>query len=112
MVEKHRYVPMLKGKDGEYGALGSLKQTTKQLITPLIELPPIPWDFDDEAPAKTIDQHVSKVAKKIESNWGTARPIFLDFTGIPLEGRMSNGAHPVTATMADARSRGVLALPV
>lgn len=47
MFPLNDYVPILKGKDGEYGALGSLSPEEKERITPLIEIPPIPWDHTE-----------------------------------------------------------------
>lgn len=58
------YVPVLKGRDGEYGALQSLSRGVRDALTPLLELPPIPWDFETDAPARTIDKHLKKVGQK------------------------------------------------
>ena len=41
------YVPTLKGRAGEYGALQAMTAEVKAALTPLIEIPPIPWDFDN-----------------------------------------------------------------
>ena len=58
MFGRNHYVPVLKGRDGEYGALQTLTPSTRQALTPLVEIPPIPWDFKEEKPAKTIDGHL------------------------------------------------------
>jgi len=58
MFSHNHYVPILKGRDGEYGALQTLASNVRVALTPLLELPPIPWDYEEEAPAKTIDQHL------------------------------------------------------
>ena len=43
---KH-YVPNLKGRQGEYGALETLSLAIKRRLTPLIEIPPIPLNFKE-----------------------------------------------------------------
>ena len=72
------YVPILKGRDGEYGALQTLSAEIRDVIAPVLELPPIPWDFEADRPARTIDVHLKKVGQKIERAWGVSRNIFVD----------------------------------
>lgn len=54
------YVPIVKGKAGEYSALQDLAPAVKQAVTPLIEIPVVPWDFENEEPAKTLDAHLAR----------------------------------------------------
>lgn len=112
MFDHRHYVPILKGRDGEYGALNRLLPASRDRITPLIELPPIPWDFETERPAKTIDTHLKKVGQKIERAWGAGRPFFLDFGWIAQTERMSDGKHPVEFVFSGVRARGLAAIPV
>ena len=112
MFDRTHYVPILKGRDGEYGALTCLLPESRDRITPLLELPPIPWDFETEAPAKTIDQHLSKVGQKIERAWGLGRRLFIDLLWIAEAERMEDGSHPIEFVFNTARSRGLAALPV
>ena len=46
------YVPILKGKEGEYGALEVLSTGSKDVILLLIEVPNVPYDFANERPAR------------------------------------------------------------
>jgi hypothetical protein len=112
MFDHKHYVPILKGKDGEYGALKELPTVVKSRLTPLIETPPIPWDFVNEVPAKTIDSHLEKVCEKIGGCWDTTRPLFLDLLWIPESERMSDSRHPVTFVFEDCRSKGLRLIPV
>ena len=73
MFGRDHYVPILKGREGEYGALQTLAPSTRQALTPLIKIPPIPWDFEEERPAKTVDQHLKKVGTKDRSRLGIWR---------------------------------------
>lgn len=104
MDYKH-YVPILKGKAAEYGALGDLKPETKRMLTPLIEIPP----FSEE---DLIDDHVAKVGDKILKAWGTDQSLFIDFKWIPEEIRMKDGSHPLTHVFNMTRGKGIKAIPV
>jgi hypothetical protein len=112
MFEHKHYVPILKGRDGEYGALSSVPPPLKARMTPLIELPPIPWDFEAETPARTIDIHLKKVAQKIERAWGRDRAFFLDLLWIAESERMDDGTHPLSFVCNSARNRRLSPIPV
>jgi len=112
MFDNTHYVPILKGRDGEYGALTCLSAASRERITPLIELPPIPWDFEEEKPARTIDAHLKKVAEKLGRAWGSGRNLFLDFIWIAEAERMADGRHPVEYVFGSARAWGLALIPV
>jgi hypothetical protein len=105
------YVPILKGRQGEYGALQTLSAKAKNAIVPLLELPPIPWDFTEECPAKTIDAHLQDVAEKIEQSWGFD-PILIDFLWLSDGDRLSNGEHPAEFVLQTARERNLALIPI
>ena len=107
MFDHRHYVPVLKGLKGEYDALSVTPAPVKARITPLIEIPPIPWDFGDSLPAKTIDQHLRKVTDNIKKGWGTDSPAFLDLVWIAGTEQMADGAHPlnITTLSLDTRNR-------
>jgi hypothetical protein len=112
MFPLNDYVPILKGKDGEYGALSSMSPDEKEEITPLIEIPPIPWDHTNDVPEKTIDQHLLKVDRKLEKSWGMDQPFFLDLMWIGERERMSDGEHSLAYLFNRARLAGLKAIPV
>lgn len=79
MAFDHRhYVPILKGKKGEFDGLSWLDPQTKAALTPLIEVFTVPWDFNDDVPAKTVEAHLDSSASKIAAAWGAGHPIFID----------------------------------
>lgn len=78
------YVPILKGREGEYAALEVLNSSTKDSVIPLIEVPPVPYDFVTEAPAKSIDEHVGGVPIRIWHVW-SGRPFYLDLSSLAKE---------------------------
>ena len=106
------YVPILKGKNGEYGALEALSPEDKERMTPLIEIPPIPWDHTNDTPAKTIDQHLSKVDGKLEKSWGSDQLFFIDLRWIGERERISDGAHPLANLFGRVRLHALKAVPV
>jgi Beta protein len=112
MFPLNDYVPILKGKEGEYGALGSMSPEEKERMTPLIEIPPIPWDHTNGVPEKIIDQHLMKVDRKLEKSWGTQQPFFIDLRWIGDRERMSDRTHPLAHLFSQIRLRALKAIPV
>jgi hypothetical protein len=112
MFNDRHYVPLLKGKNGEFGALQSMTAEEKEGITPLIEIPPIAWDHKNDSPAKTIDQHLLKVDAKFERSWGVGRAFLVDLLWVGERERMSDGTHPMACLFGRARQRGLKAIPV
>jgi hypothetical protein len=78
----------------------------------LIEIPPIPWDFAGDRPAKSIDQHLEKVGRNIERAWTSGSRLFLDLLWIPQTERMADGSHPLAHVFQSLRTRQVEAIPV
>ncbi len=112
MFDDKHYVPILKGKNGEFGALQSMTSAAKGLVTPLIEIPPIPWDHRNDSPAKTIDQHLLKVDGKLQKSWGLDHTFFVDLLWIAERETMCDGTHPMACLFERARQRGLKAIPV
>jgi hypothetical protein len=105
-----RYVPVLKAKDAEYRALKAVPPATAEHVAPLLEVPSIPWDYEADEPAKSIDQHVQPVVGRISDAWG-GRRAYLDFALVADE-RMADGRHPLAATFEQAAAVGLQLIPV
>lgn len=75
---EHHYVPVLKGKAGEFGALGSLLPTVKDRVTPLIEVFSVPFDWTAGRDAKTLDEHLRSTVAGVADTWGSDRSVWLD----------------------------------
>jgi hypothetical protein len=112
MFDHKHYVPILKGRQGEYGALESLNRTVKSGLTPLIEIPPIQWNFVQRVPAKTIDGHLAKVATTMRKSVGLGRSFFIDLLWIPENERMEDGTLPIEWIFRAAREQDLLPIPV
>ncbi|HUV62349.1 MAG TPA: beta family protein [Sedimentisphaerales bacterium] len=106
------YLPCLRWKQGEYQAAWRLPAWTKKMFTPLIEIPEIGWDFEEERDKKTIDEHLTDFAlKKIYRKWGDSF-CFVDLKLIGLSARLENGTHPVRYVFDDLRKVRCSATPV
>jgi hypothetical protein len=105
------YVPCLRWKQGEYQAVFRLPPAIKRMFTPLIEIPEIGWDFENETEAKTIDEHLAPFAKRVHEKWGR-QPCFVDLNLIGSDEQMVTGIHPVRFVFDKLRERVCPAIPV
>jgi Beta protein len=112
MVSGRRYLPILKARLGEFGAVANMSADERRHVSPLFEVPPIPWDHQNHVPAKTIDGHLKNLGKHIESAWGVDRPCFVDLGLLREAERMANGSHPVKAIFKEFRHRKLKVIPV
>ena len=112
MFDHNHYVPILRGKLGEYGALSELPAGVRDRLTPLIEIPPVPIDWDTDGPSKTISEHVRSVPNRLESSWGVQRRVFVDLPWLAPDGMLVSGSHPLAWVTQEARQRDCHAVPV
>ena len=111
MFDNRHYVPILKGKMGEYQALQEISATDKAAFTPLIEVPPIQWNFSKDAPAKTIDAHLEPVAKHLRKAWGEEHPLFIDLLLTP-DDSIIGADHMLAHVLNQCREVNVQTIPV
>lgn len=96
------YVPILKGKAGEFGALRQLEMPVLSMIKPFFDVARIPLDGDDQ-PSRTVDQHLDNFVSGITAVWNSGRSGYFDVYDLDLESRTVDGQHPVSY-IADALS--------
>ncbi len=108
------YVPFLKGKRGEFRALAQLNFEQRQMLAPLIDVPPEKVEFfpDEVFQIDTVDQALDGYAAKVAETWGQLDTCFVDLAGFDPALRMADGRHPLTAFFADARAADLAAVPV
>ena len=99
MFQYNHYVPVLKGKQGEFRALAKLSPKAIKNLTPLIDVPRI-----SQKSRKALDKHLDDVAHAIISSWNIEIPFFVDLFSIRLEERTSNNIHPLTYLFQRLRS--------
>lgn len=112
MSGPRHYVPILKGKPAEFGALQNLDSDIREGLTPLVDLMPIPWDYDNDGPQKTLDEHIKDVGSKVATCWGTDRLAFVDVSLLADSGPTSEGSHPLTEVFKQGRAAGAKLVPV
>jgi hypothetical protein len=98
-MSKHKhYVPILKGRRGEFPALKAIRD--KAAVTPLLEAVP---KFECEY-----------IASNMTKAWGKDHPFLIDFLHYPDEHEDRGGtkAHPITHCFKVVASAGLLAIPV
>jgi hypothetical protein len=113
MTTQPIYVPVLKGKEGEFAALEALDPLSadvKPQLLPLIEIPSVPYDYANERPAKSLDDHVAGIADRLRKCW-PSRPVLLDLPWFDEE-RLADDRVALAAVLADCVAKGVHAVPV
>ncbi|MBA0395835.1 hypothetical protein D7U98_10565 [Stenotrophomonas maltophilia] len=110
-MQKSIYVPILKWRQGEYLAVGRTSETIKDWMYPLFEIPVEQWDFENEMPAKSLDDHLKNVGKRLATNW-KKRPCLFDSPYLGGDDTVANGDHHLTHIFDLARSAGCQVIPV
>jgi hypothetical protein len=102
------YVPLLKGKSGEYKALGGLALHDQQGLTPFIDVPPI---AELNGKALTAGEHYQAQFEKLEKYWGKRGPVFVD-SRLVQPGRLTDGGeHPASVLFDLAERAGLGVVP-
>lgn len=101
----HRhYIPILKGKDGEYGALKELSAAARELTTPLVETPP-------PESGRPLEGVLDRFGQRMASWWGTGDYLLVDLLWNSQHWTAAN-QHPLRHVADDAHSRGLRVIPV
>ena len=101
MFDSHHYVPILKGKAGEFASLGEISSKCKSGMTPLIEL------ITKDREKRKIEDDCGKLSK----SWSDTRPIFIDvYLDINDDARSSVGS--MRAYFDKARLISLTIIPV
>lgn len=111
MFDESHYVPILKGRPGEFSALRDASPLVRSSITPLIELPPVPWDFAHDCPAKSIVDHVGSVAAVMQGAWRNERRFFVDARLLSNDDLIDD-RHPLGEVLRGCRQLALFAVPV
>lgn len=111
MLDHKHYLPILTAKMGELRAIRELASDVKSCLTPLLEVPPIDWDYENEAPAKTLDEQIASVADNLQKHWGSQRA-YLDAYPVANEGTTASGLHPLSHIFNQARQLQLQLVPV
>jgi hypothetical protein len=113
MAPHAHYVPILQGKRGELIALREFPSSSNSAFTPLIELPAIPWDWEEDQPKKVLADHLVPFPTNIKKSVGEQRVCFIDIpeSSVDPADRIED-AHPVAVLFNGFRESNVYAVPV
>ena len=109
MAPPPTYRPILLTKRGERSALTDTPATVKATLLPVLVVEPIDWNYDTDAPAKTIDEHLARKAEDLSASWGFGEAavdlVFHDDTP------MTSGDHPLFWLIGAANGLGMRLIP-
>jgi hypothetical protein len=128
MFPSKHYVPVLKWKRAEYRALKGLDESTKSVMTPVIELvmPKVSNPYKDkerkqrktsneifvEVVSKFKTQRTKEIPEDIKESWGS-RPIFVDFSLLyEAEHTAALKADSMQMIISEGASTGLKLIPV
>ena len=102
------YVPILKGKEGEFAALETLWDDIPEQIMPLVEIPTVPYDYANERPSRTTEDHIANVSERLRRCWGH-RPVYID---VPWGNDNEGEVTPLDFALGRCEAGGIRAVPV
>lgn len=109
------YVPILRWKGGEKGALTAMFPQDKALFTPLMELTSVPYDHAKKVHKLSLGAFLQEAAVDAKTFWGQSDEIFVDLHWL-LEDqkapKIQPFVHPFTFLFDEFRSSGIKAIPV
>jgi len=106
-----QYVPVLKWRMGEYQALHRLAGSVKDSIIPLLNIPPIEYDFEEKRLKKTAHEQVEQFPEKYETKWG-GRTAFVDIDESLRDEFMDDGSSVVSYVFEELLDREQKPIPV
>lgn len=105
MIEATQYVPILKGKRGEFRAISELNAEVLDKITPVVDivLPRI---------NQSLTAHINTTIGYFRRYWEPKKLIYIDSYLIQDQGLLDNGSHPMTFIFDSLIQNGYNILPV
>ncbi|GAB59013.1 beta family protein [Rheinheimera nanhaiensis] len=105
------YTPILKWRQGEYQALFKLDDSIKNKIKPIFVIPPIEYDFEEQRPKKTIQEHIQTVPKRYIAKWRN-RTSFIELHESLIDQHMNDGRSVINFIISELNKDGIFATPV
>lgn len=110
MKSEPLYVPVLKGKEGEFAALEALTPEIRTRLMPLIEIPRVPYDYANDRPSKSLNNHIAGIADRLlRCCQGLA--LYMDLPSFEEEDP-ADGRSALEVVLADCVGKGVHVVPV
>jgi Beta protein len=102
-------VPILLARRGELLALADTSPAVRDMITPLLVIPPITWDYEAESWQATLDDHLDRMPAALQRAWPDRRA-FVDLLLLE-DGPLASGVHPLVWLTAQCAALGVELIP-
>jgi len=112
MAASLKYVPILKGKEGEFAALEELRTDVRSAIAPLIEVPSVPYDYVNDQPAKTLEAHIAGIALRLRKCWSGDGLVYLDLPNFGDGELLEDGTVALQLVLNDCLAKGLTIAPV
>jgi hypothetical protein len=112
MISQKQYVPILKGKMGEFSALNILAPEVKNAIVPIIDIvtPPNTKKMSLLSPKKKLETHLETTVKYFSKYWGKSSKIYVDC--YMLQSYSILGKHPIELLFNSFLSENLNTIPV
>lgn len=68
-LTKYTYVPSIRWRMGEYEALLGLAPRVKDCVVPFVTIPAIEYDFEEQKPKASVQDHIRPFVDRFESKW-------------------------------------------
>ncbi|MGF1717869.1 beta family protein [Photobacterium chitinilyticum] len=106
----HHYYPRLKWKPAEWEALQTLPTNILEGLTPILFIPDIDWDYENDCYKKSLASYLSNFGTTLAASWPLGRPVLLDVGYLDLHGTITS--HPLDLCIQDALQFGKTLVPV
>lgn len=111
MATVRSYMPILKCKQGELGAIEELDPAVRQQVVPLFEVVPMPEAADDDQ-GTGLDKHLASLPAKLAKSLGREMAAFIDVGSLDPDDALEGGTHPLQWLIESSAERGVQLMPV
>jgi hypothetical protein len=110
-LKRNMYVPALRWRQGEYQALFKLSNEAKDRVVPLITIPKIEYDFEQECDRHSIDEHIQPFAARFKKKWGK-RPAWVGIHKSIINQPLADGSHILTRIFKELSEGDGAAVPI
>ena len=110
-IGREKYVPVLKWRQGEYQALLRLDDVVKDKLVPLIVIPPVEWDFEEQKLKKNTEEHIEPFARRLKVKWHK-RPALIDVHESLADETDGAGERVIDKVFSKLRSNKEVSYPV
>lgn len=110
MFDDKHYVPILLTRMGELEAVGNATGLGEH-FTPLFVAAPAPWNFEEDVPEKSEEEHLARLPDRLFAAVGDNRA-FLDFAYVDPSAVASSGEPLLVERFLAAETAGCTLVPV